>query len=359
MEIHAWKMTAPKELLSRATTAFDPASLAAGDVLVEIAGCGVCHTDLGYLFGGVKTKHPLPLTLGHEISGVVVAAGEAMKGLVGEAVVVPAVIPCGECALCKKGKGSICRKQIFPGNDVDGGFASHVVVPGRGLCPVDRAKLVAQGLQLADVAVLADAISTPYQSIVRSGLARGDVAIFVGAGGVGGFGVQVARALGAHVVAIDVDEKRLAKMEAHGAELVVDSKKTPMSDVRKLVQKWAEGRGYPPFEWKIFETSGHPAGQELAFSLLTFGAYLGVVGFTLEKTNVRMSNLMAFDATAQGNWGCLPELYPAALDLVLSGAVKLDAFVERRPMSGINDLLHELERRGPERRPVLVPDFGS
>ncbi|MCK6547599.1 6-hydroxycyclohex-1-ene-1-carbonyl-CoA dehydrogenase [Myxococcota bacterium] len=358
VEIHSWKMTAPKEPLTRATASIDPGALAPGDILVEIAGCGVCHTDLGYLFGGVKTKHALPLTLGHEISGVVVGAGDAMRDLLGEAVVVPAVIPCGECALCKKGKGSICRKQIFPGNDVDGGFASHVVVPGRGLCKVDRARLAAQGLELADVAVLADAISTPYQAIVRSGLAKGDVAIFVGAGGVGGFGVQLAAALGAHVVAIDIDEKRLAKMEAHGAELVVDSKKTPVGDVRKLVQKWVEAKGYSPFEHKIFETSGHPAGQELAFSLLGFGAYLGVVGFTLEKTNVRMSNLMAFDATAQGNWGCLPELYPPALDLVLSGAVKLGAFVERTPMSGINDLLHRLEGHGAERRPVLVPDFG-
>jgi 6-hydroxycyclohex-1-ene-1-carbonyl-CoA dehydrogenase len=71
---------------------------------------------------------------------------------------------------------------------------------------------------------------------------------------------------------------------------------------------------------------------------------------------IRLSNLMAFDATAQGNWGCLPELYPAALDLVLSGRVAVAPFVERRPLAAINEVFAELHAGQAPRRIVLVPE---
>ena len=104
-----------------------------GEVLVKIAGCGVCHTDLSFWHYGVQTKHALPLTLGHEISGVVVA-GDA-KWL-NKSVIIPAVLPCGECDFCKKGRSNICRNQLMPGNDFQGGFASHITVPSKFLCEV-------------------------------------------------------------------------------------------------------------------------------------------------------------------------------------------------------------------------------
>ncbi|HXI01846.1 MAG TPA: alcohol dehydrogenase catalytic domain-containing protein, partial [Candidatus Saccharimonadales bacterium] len=102
----------------------------AGEVLIEIAGCGVCHTDVGFYSGAVKTKQPLPMTLGHEISGRVVKAGpgdDSAARLMGQAVIVPAVIPCGACDACAEGRGSICPSQIFLGNDIHGGFATHVL----------------------------------------------------------------------------------------------------------------------------------------------------------------------------------------------------------------------------------------
>ena len=146
--IHAqrWLMTASRAPL--VLEAFD-ASPGAGEVAVDIAGCGVCHTDLGYFYDGVRTNHPLPLALGHEISGRVVAAGAGAQEWLGKAVIVPAVLPCGECDLCKRGLGTICRKQKMPGNDIQGGFATHIVVPARGLCPVDEQRLAADGVERA------------------------------------------------------------------------------------------------------------------------------------------------------------------------------------------------------------------
>ncbi len=331
----------------------------AADVIVEVAGCGVCHTDLGFFYDGVPTRHPLPLTLGHEISGRVVEAGPDAQSWMGREVVVPAVIPCGGCAACEAGRGSICPKQIFPGNDVHGGFAGHVRVPSIGLCPVPDladASINPHGLELSTLSVIADAVSTPFQAIERADLQAGDLAIFVGAGGVGGFGIQIAAGLGAHVVAIDTSAERLSMLSDFGAHLTCNPTETDFKQMKKSIKGFAKDHGVPSWRWRIFETSGTPAGQATAFGLVGHGSYLSVVGFTPEKLTLRLSNLMAFDATAQGNWGCLPEYYPAIVDLVLAGKVKLDPFVEHRPLSSINTTFEDVHAHRTSRRIILVPE---
>ena len=353
MNIQCWQMTAPEQPMTLATRSFDPDALTGDQVLVEVAGCGVCHTDLGFLYDGVRTRHELPLTLGHEIAGRIFARGPDAQLPIGTAVIVPAVIPCGACDACRAGRGAVCSRQFFPGNDDHGGFASHVVVPGRGLCAVDEAALSASGLDLATLSVIADAVTTPYQAILNADLAAGHVAIFVGIGGVGGFGVQIAKHLGAHVVAIDIDPARL---EGVRADLCIQSS-DDLRGIKKQIRGWAKEAGLPATGWRIFETSGHPAGQQLAYSLLGYDAHLAVVGYTRDKISVRLSNLMAFDATVRGTWGCLPEHYPAVLDLVLSGAVQLGEVTEQRRMSTINETFAALHRHELTRRPVLVPDF--
>jgi 6-hydroxycyclohex-1-ene-1-carbonyl-CoA dehydrogenase len=327
----------------------------AGEVLVRVAGCGVCHTDLGYYYDGIQTKHGFPLCLGHEVSGRVVQAGAGAESWVGRDVVVPAVIPCGECDACRAGRGSVCPSQIFPGNDVHGGFGSHVRVPARGLCAVpdlgDR-RTNPSGVDLPSLSVVADAVSTPYQAIARSGLASGDLAVFVGVGGVGGFGAQIALAFGARVVAIDVDPERLEAMARCGVHRTLRADELDFKSLKAAVRDC----GVPTWRQKIFETSGTARGQATAFSLLGHGGYLGVVGFTGEKVELRLSNLMAFDAKAEGNWGCAPELYPKALDLVLSGKIRVAPFIEKRPLDTINETFEALHARKLGARPVLIPE---
>jgi 6-hydroxycyclohex-1-ene-1-carbonyl-CoA dehydrogenase len=324
---------------------------ATGQVRVRVAGCGVCHTDIGFWRDGVPTRHPLPLTLGHEVSGVVDAGDAPFRHLVGREVIVPAVIPCGACALCRAGRGNACRAQVMPGNDLDGGFADWVVVPGRGLCEVeDRG-----GLALADLSVIADAVTTPYQAVVRSGLEAGGLAVVVGAGGVGGYAVQIAAALGARVVAVDVDAGRLAAIQNFGADLVLDASALDFKALKKEVAAAAHRWGCPSHGWCIFECSGSKAGQETAWGLLGTAATLMVVGFTLDKIEIRLSNLMAFDATVQGTWGCLPELYPDALRLVTSGRVALAPFIEHHPLERGADVLRQVAEHELRRRAILVP----
>lgn len=350
---HRWLMTAAGQPMTKA--GFDPFPPSEGEVVVEVAGCGVCHTDLGFYYDGVRLNHPLPLALGHEISGRVVAAGAGASEWQGKAVIVPSVIPCGECALCASGHGTICRRQQMPGNDIQGGFATHIRVPARGLCPVDERRLAAAGLSLPDVSVVADAVTTPYQAAVQAEVRPGDFAVVVGVGGVGGYAVQIARAFGATVAALDVDPAKLSAMAAHGAALTLDVRKLQGRELKKAIQDFAKTNGLPGTGWKIFECSGTAAGQETAFGLLTHGATLSVVGFTMEKVELRLSNLMAFHARALGNWGCLTELYPQALDLVLDRKVPLAPFIERHPLGEINGVFAAAHARTLTRRAILVP----
>jgi 6-hydroxycyclohex-1-ene-1-carbonyl-CoA dehydrogenase len=327
----------------------------ADEVVVEIAGCGVCHTDLGYLYDGVRTNRPLPLALGHEISGRVVAAGAGAEDWIGRAVIIPAVLPCGECDACKRGRPNICRKQKMPGNDIDGGFATHIVVPARGLCRVDEERLAKAGLTLADVSVVADAVTTPYQAVKRAEVQPGSVAIVIGVGGVGGYAAQIARAFGATVIAIDVDDAKLALIAQYGAALTLNARGLDQKNLKAKITEFCKAENLPLTEWTIFECSGTAAGQTTAFGLLTFGATLCVVGFTMDKLEVRLSNLMAFDARAIGNWGCPPELYPGALDLVLDGKIELGAFVEQRPLADINAVFEAAHAHKLTRRAILTP----
>ncbi len=319
----------------------------ADEVVVAVAGCGLCHTDLGFIGGKVGTNSELPLILGHEISGTVVAAGADCEALNGKNVIIPAVLPCGECALCKSGRSNVCRSQKMPGNDFNGGFASHITVPGRFLCelPESLGKYA-----LPQLSVIADAVTTPYQSVVRSNLQEGELAIVIGVGGIGIYMAQLAKNAGATVIAIDIDDAKLERVKQFGADYIVNSKGLSEKDIKKSVRGLVKENGLPKLQWRVFETSGSAAGQMVAFSLLSFAGTVAIVGFTMEKVTIRLSNAMAFDADLFGNWGCKPEYYPAVVDKVLKEEINLLDNIEEHPLDSINEIIplaleHKLEKR--------------
>ncbi len=348
----AWVMTAPGAPFERREL---PARLPEpGESTIEVAGCGVCHTDLSFLYHGVKTRGAPPLVLGHEISGVVQEVGDGVDAaLVGRSVVVPAVLPCGECELCRAGRRTICRRQVMPGNDRNGGFASHVVVPARFLCPVPERVLATH--ELWELSVVSDAASTPFESVRRSALAAGDLAVLIGAGGIGVYAVQIAAAAGAKVIALDIDERKLEQARAAGARSALNVKDVPVKEIRKLVRNAAESIGAPPHLWKIFEMSGTRVGQEAAFSLLGFGASLAVVGFTTDRIDICLSNLMAYDATVRGNWGADPLIYPELLEWLGDGRIAVKPYIEKHSLARINEVFEEAHRGRFLKRVVLIP----
>lgn len=349
-KIYSWQMTELKKDFSLVEQPIPV--LKEGEALVKVAGCGVCHTDISFWHSGVQTKHPLPLTLGHEISGKVVNGPDEWLN---KNVIIPAVLPCGECELCRKGRSNICRNQLMPGNDFDGGFASHIKVPAQYLCPVPDIALRKYTLQ--QLSIIADAVSTPYQVMKKADIEEGDFAIVIGVGGVGIYGAQIAKIFGAKVLAIDINDEKLANAANNGIHATLNVKGMDIKEIKDKVKGIAKELKASPFCWKIFEMSGTKAGQDMAFNLITFASTLSVVGFTMDKVEVRLSNLMAFDAKLIGTWGCKPELYPKVVQLVVNDKLHIDDLVETFPMSRINEVFRNTLEHKYVKRSVLVPDF--
>jgi 6-hydroxycyclohex-1-ene-1-carbonyl-CoA dehydrogenase len=350
--IDTWQMPEPGRL---AKTRIPVPALAPADALVEVRGCGVCHTDISYFYMGVPTEQKPPLSLGHEISGVVVAGP---SHLVGREVIVPAVMPCNACEICRMGRPNRCLSQKMPGNSLGiyGGFSSHIPVPAADLCVVGDRK----GIPLEHLSVIADAVTTPYQAAVRARIAPGDRVIVIGAaGGVGSFMTQVAKAMGAAaVIGIDVNEEKLKLMEGYGADFTINPKGKNAKEVKDAIKGFCKTKGIPSnFGWKIFEVTGVKAGQELALALLAFVGTLVVVGYGTDETTYMLSRLMAFDAEIIGTWGCPPQHYPAVLQLCIDGRIALAPFVETQPMSRIAQVFDDAHHGRLKKRVVLTPDF--
>jgi 6-hydroxycyclohex-1-ene-1-carbonyl-CoA dehydrogenase len=334
-------------------TAIDVPELGPGEALVEVAGCGVCHTDLGFFYDGVPTVNKPPLTLGHEISGTVVAGDEKW---IGKEVIIPAVMPCRQCILCKTRRGNRCMNQKMPGNSMGiyGGFSSHIPVPSIDLCEIKDRK----GMPLSHLSVVADAATTPYQAAKRADVDLGDNTIVIGIGGVGQYMAQELKALGANtVLAIDINEQRLEQMKSYGVDEYINSYGKNIKEVANEFKDFRKKNGLPSHGWKIFECSGTKPGQETGLALVSFTSKMMVVGFGPHKVEYSISRLMAFDAELVGTWGCLPEYYPAVLDLVVNGKINLPDFVQTRPMSTIQEAFEEAHKQSPERRIILEPDF--
>jgi 6-hydroxycyclohex-1-ene-1-carbonyl-CoA dehydrogenase len=326
-----------------------------GEVLVKVAGCGVCHTDLGYFYNGVPTVSKPPLTLGHEISGVVVAGDEKY---IGKEVIVPAVMPCNTCEICNTGRGNRCLSQKMPGNSLGefGGFADYIPVPAENLCVVDERN----DFNLAELAVIADAITTPYQACKRADIIDGDNVIIIGTGGgVGVYTTQMAKAFGAKtVVGIDIDEEKLDRALKFGADYVINSKDKDPKAIKDEFKNLCKTNNLPHnFGWKIFEVTGSAPGQAIALQLLTFVGKIIWVGFGMQKNEYNLSKLMAFDAEIIGTWGCLPQYYPEVVKLVLDGKIQVKPFIDIRPMSQLKTAMEEAHGGKLLKRIILTPDF--
>ena len=351
-KIETWQMTTPGTL---ARVSLDVPELKPGEVLVEIAGCGVCHTDIGYFYQGVPTVNKPPLTLGHEISGKVVAGD---SNWIGKEVIVPAVMPCNNCPICASGRGNRCLAQKMPGNSMGiyGGFSSHIPVPSHDLCVVEN-----RGeFPLSHLAVIADAITSPYQAAIKGEIKPGDLTIIIGAtGGVGIYATQITRALGAkEVIGIARNPAKLEKAKNYGATYTISTMGKDTKAIKEEFKAYCKTKGIPSnYGWKVFEWTGTGEGQALALEFLSFVGTLVIAGYGMQKNEYMMSRLMAFDAEIKGTWGCLPKYYPEVLKMVLNGKIQIEPFLETRPMSQIKAAFEEVHKGGTEKRIVLTPDF--
>jgi 6-hydroxycyclohex-1-ene-1-carbonyl-CoA dehydrogenase len=267
-------------------------------------------------------------------------------------------MPCNKCAICASGRGNRCLSQKMPGNSMGiyGGFSSHIVVPAEDLCAVENRG----NIPLEQLSVVADAVTSPYQAAMRANLKPGDNVIITGAtGGLGVYATQVCRGLGAkEVVAIARSAEKLQRAKEFGATATISSADKDTKGVRDAFRAYCKEKGIPSnYGWKIFEWSGTLPGQQIALELFSFVFTLVICGYGMQKNEYQLSRLMAFDGDILGSWGCLPKYYPAVLKMVLDGKVKIEPFVEIRPMSQIQKAFEDGHKGGLDKRIVLVPDF--
>jgi len=315
-----------------------------GQALVKVAGCGLCHTDLHYLDHGVETFKKPPLILGHEIAGTVAALGPGVNGrAVGDRVLIPSVLSCGRCAFCRQGRENLCANLTMLGNNIDGGYAEYVVVPVAELVPVP------DELPLEQACVVADALSTPYHAVKHRGKVRvGDTVAVVGCGGVGLNLVQCAVVSGARVIALDLNDQRLATARELGAAETINPSTIDRVDraVRSLTNGGVD---------VAFEAIGNPKTIELAFGLLRRGGRLCVVGYSAAPVTLSAARLMYYELEVTGSLGCGAGEYPEIMALVRAGTLRLDPIVSGTlPLADINEGLDRL-RRGQGIRWVVTP----
>ena len=315
-----------------------------GKALVKVAACGFCHTDLHYIDHGVATAKAPPLILGHEISGIVEELGPGSSGrAVGDRVLVPSVIPCGNCLQCRSGRENICPRLQMPGNHFDGGFAELVEVPARDLVPLPP------DLDLRSSAVIADALTTPYHAVVQRAQVRsGEWVVVVGCGGVGINAVQFAVAAGANVIAVDLQAEKREVAHRLGASEALNP--TECKDLGQEVRKRTGGGADV-----ALEVVGKPETVSAALSTLRRGGRLCVVGYSDSVVPVPLNRLMFFEYEIRGSLGCRPVDYPRVIEMVRQKKVSVDPVVSGvLPLERIEEAAEDL-RKGKGFRTLIVP----
>lgn len=316
-----------------------------GEVRIRVAACGVCHTDLHYLDHGTPTFKAPPLILGHEVSGTVEAAGEGAGRLgAGSRVLVPAVLTCGRCRMCRTGRENVCEQGVMLGNNVDGGYAEYVVVPEKDVFPLP------DEVPLVEGAIIADALTTPYHAVVRRGCVQpGDWVVVVGCGGIGLNIVQIAAALGARVIAVDVLPEKLEWAGRLGAEATLNARETERVD--REVRRITGGAGADV----ALEAVGAPATQEQAFACLRSGGRLVLVGYSPDSMALNTGRTMYRELEIMGSLGCRPVDYPRVIELARQGRIRVAELVTHRfPLEQINEAFDAL-RAGEPVRAVVIP----
>ncbi len=340
----------------------------AGEVLVKVAACGVCHTDLHVIKGEVK--FPVPCVLGHEISGVVEELGPGVNGMtVGDRVVCSFIMPCGYCYYCVRGRDDLCE-TFFAKNRLQGtlyddesrlrrqdgsvlamysmaGLADYAVVPATDVFPAPR------NLPLSDACILGCAVMTAYGAVNNQAQVKpGETVVVVGVGGVGSNVVQMARAFGAtEVIAVDVRDDKLEAARKLGATQVVNAAE---ADAVAEVLALTDGRGADV----AIEALGRPETVVGAFLMTRDGGRTVVIGIAPGQATaaIEVTRLVRRGIRLIGSYGCRVRIdMPNVLRLASSGQVGVSNAITRRyPLAEADQAYQALNRGEIIGRAIVV-----
>jgi 6-hydroxycyclohex-1-ene-1-carbonyl-CoA dehydrogenase len=315
-----------------------------GELLVKVAACGLCHTDLHYIDHGVPTFKKPPLTLGHEVSGTISALGEGVDGWQeGQPVLLPAVYGCGQCPMCRNGRENICERMVMFGNNVDGGYAEYIIAPAKDVFRIPPE------IPLQEASIIADAITTPYHAVVNRGRVKpGDRVVVFGCGGIGLNVVQVAASIGAQVIAVDLLDEKLEWASRLGAQTTLNA--TAHERIDKEIRKLTSGGADIGFE-----AIGNPLAQAQTFNSLRPGGRFVVVGYSGKPMALNTGKVMYREMEIIGSLGCRAVDYPRVIEMARQGKIQVKELVTGRfRLADINEGLDAL-RRSEGVRSVVVP----
>jgi D-arabinose 1-dehydrogenase-like Zn-dependent alcohol dehydrogenase len=316
-----------------------------GAVRVRVRAAGICHSDAHYR-AGRSPVHPLPLTLGHEVAGVIDALGPGVEGLrVGDRVCLHYNVTCGSCHQCSTGSEQFCPTGLMIGHFTDGGFAEHICVPARNAVPLPEEIPFPQG------ATLMCASATSFHALRKSRLRAGETAAVFGIGGLGASAVQLARAFGAiDVFAVDISRDKLALARSFHAAPIDASRVDPVEEIRRLTR----GRGVDV----ALEVIGRPETMRQAVRSLAVMGRAVIVGIADEPLTIHTyPELLGIEAEVIGANDHLLQELPSLVEMARRGILDTSRVVTRTvPLEAapINETLDALERWDAGVRTVVV-----
>lgn len=300
----------------------------AGDVLVKIHACGVCHTDLHACHGDWPVKPKLPLVPGHEGVGEIVALGSQVTHLnIGDRVGVPWLYSaCGHCEYCLQGRETLCMEQQNAGYSVDGSFAQYCLADGGYVVKVP------DGISSIDAAPLFCAGLTSYKALKVSEVKAGEWVAIYGVGGLGHLAIQYAKAMGMKVVAVDTGAEKLALAKELGASHCIDyAVENPASKIEQLIGG-AHGVVCTAVSKEAFEASYH--------SLRRGGCFV-LVGLPPDQIPLPIFDTVLKGIKVVGSIVGTRKDLQECLAFAADGLVK--ARIQVRTLDEINDIFQEME----------------
>ncbi|MEC6124984.1 alcohol dehydrogenase AdhP [Acinetobacter ursingii] len=319
----------------------DIPKVSAGKVLVKMIATGVCHTDLHAMHGDWPIKPSLPFIPGHEGVGEVVEIGEGITHLkVGDKVGIPWLYSaCGHCDHCYAGWETLCKEQQNSGYSVNGSFAEYCLADG------EYVGVIPDGVDLLEIAPILCAGVTVYKGLKMTEAKTGDWVAISGIGGLGHVAVQYAKTMGFNVVAIDVDDSKLALAKELGADVGINALKV---DVKEEVLK-ATGEGCHG----VLVTAVSPKAFEQAVSIIRRGGTMVLNGLPPGKFDLSIFDMVLDGITVRGSIVGTRLDLKEALDIAARGKVKAHISVE--PLENINDIFDRIEQGKIDGR--IVIDF--
>ncbi len=316
------------------------------DILVRVRAAGICHSDVHYR-AGVSPVRPLPMTLGHEIAGVVEQAGPQVTQIkVGDRVGLHYNITCGECFYCTTGNEQFCSKVRMLGHFTNGGYAEYIAVPARNVVPLPDEIPFEQG------ATLMCASATAFHTLRKSRLRAGETVAVFGVGGLGMSAIQLAKAFGAlEVFAVDINQEKLDRAMQYGAIPINAKQGDPVTEIRNNTQ----GKGVDV----ALELIGIPKTMRQAVQCLGAlgrAVIAGISSSPLEIDTYR--ELLGNEVEIIGSNDHLFSELPLVVELARRKVLDTSRVVTRTvPLEAgaINRALDELEKFGSEGRTVIVP----